>query len=180
MADTKSSLSEIVNIIYSDAENSVFEQKNNFLALKIKILNNEGIAEEKVYERVFLHRAFPFENKAEYISVGDKDGNEIALIKKIGDLKEDQQKFITDELERKYYTPTVLKILSMKERFGFSYLKVLTDTGERSFTVQDTYRSISRVNVTHIFITDVDGNRYDIPDVESLDRQSYKKIELYL
>ena len=30
------------------------------------------------------------------------------------------------------------------------------------------------------YILDVDGNRYEIPDVEALDRQSYKKIELYL
>ena len=29
-------------------------------------------------------------------------------------------------------------------------------------------------------ITDVDGNRFEIPSVEALDRASYKKIELYL
>ena len=32
----------------------------------------------------------------------------------------------------------------------------------------------------HVFIVDVDGNRFEIPSVEALDRASYKKIELYL
>lgn len=158
----------------------MFEPKNNFLTLKIKTPNEEGVTEEKEYDRVYLHRAFPFEDKFEYISVDDKDGKEIALIKSIEDLEENQRKYITDELDRKYYLPTIIKILSMKERFGFSYWKVLTDTGERTFTMQDTYRSIHKINTTHVFLTDVDGNRYDIPDLEALDHKSYKKIELYI
>lgn len=180
MTGIKSSLSDVVNIVYVNAENSMFEPKNNFLTLKIKTPNEEGVTEEKEYDRVYLHRAFPFEDKFEYISVDDKDGKEIALIKSIEDLEENQRKYITDELDRKYYLPTIIKILSMKERFGFSYWKVLTDTGERTFTMQDTYRSIHKINTTHVFLTDVDGNRYDIPDLEALDHKSYKKIELYI
>jgi hypothetical protein len=162
-----------------NSENSIFEPKNNFLTLKIKT-TKEGITEEKEYDRVFLHRAFPFEDKFEYISVDDKDGKEIALIKSIEDLDENQRKYITDELDRKYYLPTIIKILSMKERFGFSYWKVMTDSGERTFTIQDTYRSIHKIDAAHVFLTDVDGNRYDIPDIEALDHKSYKKIELYI
>ena len=50
--------------------------------------------------------------------------------------------------------------------------------------MQDTYRSIIKATnpdgSERLFISDVDGNRYEIPDVEQLDRQSFKKIELYL
>lgn len=180
MAVTKSALSDIVNIIYVNDENSLFEPKNDFLTLKIKVPNEQNIIEEKEYDRVFLHRAFPFEDKFNYISINDKDGKEIALIKSIDDIEENQRKYIIDELDRKYYSPTIKKIISMKERFGFSYWKVLTDTGERTFTIQDTYRSIHKISITHIFMTDVDGNRYDIPDIEALDHKSYKKIELYM
>lgn len=180
MAETKTSLSDIVNLVYATKDNSVFENKNSFLSLKIKTVNEEGVTEEKEYDRVFLHRAFPFENKYEYISVNDKDGKEIAMIKSLDDLDELQRKYVQDELERKYFTPAIKKILSMKERFGFSYWKVMTDTGEMTFTVRDTYRSIHKIDMRHIFITDVDGNRYDIPDLESLDRKSYKKLELYI
>ncbi|MDD4773394.1 MAG: DUF1854 domain-containing protein [Eubacteriales bacterium] len=196
MADNKKSLSDIVDIIYLNAENAVFEPKNDFLTLKIKLpvtvsetgqiseeVTEEQTGEdktEKQYDRVFLHRAFPFEEKLSYISVSDKDANEIALIKNIDDIHEDQRKYIIDELDRKYYSPEIKKILSMKERFGFSYWKVLTDTGEHTFTIQDTYRNIHKISMTHVFLTDVDGNRYDIPDLEALDHKSYKKIELYM
>lgn len=154
--------------------------KNDFLTLKIKVPDEAKGIEEKEYDRVFLHRAFPFEDKFNYISVNDKDGKEIALIKSLDDINEEQRRYITDELNRKYYSPVIKKIISMKERFGFSYWKVLTDTGERTFTIQDTYRNIHKIDTSHIFLTDVDGNRYDIPDIEALDRKSYKKIELYM
>ena len=55
---------------------------------------------------------------------------------------------------------------------------------KKSFTLQDTFRSIIKSprddGTERIFILDVDGNRYEIPNVEALDRKSYKKIELYL
>ena len=132
------------------------------------------------FPRVFLHRAFPFENPYEYISVLNGDNREIGFIRTLDELRAEDIPLVKDELERKYYTPTVTKILSMNERFGFSYWTVETEAGERTFTMQDTYRSIHRVSGTHIFLNDVDGNRYDIPDVEALDRKSYRKIELYL
>jgi len=63
---------------------------------------------------------------------------------------------------------------------GFSYWKVLTDSGEMTFTLQDTYRSILKVGNGRVFIIDMDGNRYEIPNVEDLEFASYRKIELYL
>jgi hypothetical protein len=68
----------------------------------------------------------------------------------------------------------------VKERYGFSYWKVQTDEGEVTFTLHDTFRSIVRASEFRVILMDVDGNRFDIPDVRELDRKSYKKIELYL
>ena len=48
------------------------------------------------------------------------------------------------------------------------------------FTLRDTYRSMVFIGENRIFLTDSDGNRYEIPDVGKLDGGSYKKIELYL
>ena len=49
-----------------------------------------------------------------------------------------------------------------------------------SFAMHDTFRNIAKVSDSRLVLTDVDGNRYEIPDVLALDRKSYKKIELYL
>ncbi len=236
MVKDKTSLSDVVNIIYANSKNSEFSTKNGFLKLKITVPKSEETVEDKKeeniketdevknekkevndkeadeiknekkdekkeekpdydkvittdnndgtetreYNRVFLHRAFPFENPDEYISVVDKNGAEVALIRNISDISEFDKNFVIEELKRKYYTPVIKKIISMKERYGFSYWKVETETGVRSFTMQDVYRNVHKVDLNHVFLTDVDGNRYDIEDVESLDKKSYKKIELYL
>lgn len=139
---------------------------------------------ELVAERIHLSRAFPFDMPFEYISVLDDDKKEIGLIRTLEDFDEDIRALLIDELEAKYYTPTIKRILSVKERYGFSFWRCECEFGEKSFTLRDTFRSIIRARTkdgrSRIFILDVDGNRYEIPDVEALDRLSYKKIELYL
>ena len=46
--------------------------------------------------------------------------------------------------------------------------------------MHDTYRNTAKISEERVVLTDVDGNRYEIPDVFALDRKSYRKIELYL
>ena len=48
------------------------------------------------------------------------------------------------------------------------------------FTLHDTYKSLIHIDDKRVIILDVDGNRFEIPDVSALDRRSYRKIELYL
>jgi hypothetical protein len=92
----------------------------------------------------------------------------------------DTEALLREELARIYYTPKIRRIASMKERYGFSYWQVDTDDGELSFTVQDTFRNLLRIGEDRVAIFDVDGNRFEIESLSSLDRKSYKKIELYL
>lgn len=179
---TQNALDAVIQIQYLDDTNACFTEENGFISLKATIRNAEtGQDEEKSFERVFLHAAFPFDMPTSYISVLDKDQKEIGMIRALSALSEDTQKTLMGELTRKYFAPKITRILSVKERYGFSYWHVdLTDVKDFSFTVQDTYRSMLKVDHNHVFIIDVDGNRFEIPDVEALDRQSYKKIELYL
>lgn len=193
MADTRKSeantesataLRDVVKIVRLDEEaaagNAVFYKNSDFLALRAEIENENGEREEKTWDRVFLHRAFPFDDPYRYISVLDKDQNEIGIIGDLRNIEPEIRKLLEEELERKYYTPEIKAIKQVKERYGFSYWKVETDIGPLQFTVQDTYRSILRVTPTRIFIVDMNGNRYEVPDLEALDRKSYRLIELYL
>ena len=176
-----SAFDAVIKIRYLDDTNAVFTEQEGFLSLKTTLPNDEGTEEEQTYERVFLHSAFPFDMPHSYISVLDKDQKEIGMIRELSALSDGTQKILLGELGRKYYAPRIRKILSVKERYGFSYWRVdLENVSDFSFTVQDTYRSMLKVDHDHVFIMDVDGNRFEIPSVEALDRASYKKIELYL
>ena len=116
----------------------------------------------------------------EFISVLDEHQQEIGIIRRVQDFEGEANELLVGELNRRYYSPVIESILHVKERYGFSYWKVRTQEGEVSFTLQDTFRSIIRAEENRVILMDVDGNRFQIPNVEALDRKSYKKIELYL
>ena len=163
-------LAELSVTVWLTPENASFFQKNGFLYIK------QGECEQRAY----LCRQFPFEMLWDFISVLDEEQNEIGIIRSVSLFEGEMCALLTAELERRYYSPVIRRIFSMKERYGFSYWKVQTDDGEMSFTLHDTFRSIIRAGEFRVILMDVDGNRFDIPDVRELDRKSYKKIELYL
>lgn len=171
----KLSISDVAELTYINGENARFEEREGFTAL---FTNING--EEKEYKRVFLHRAFPHEAPEEFISVSDAESNEIGIIKSLDDFASEQRELLERELERKYFLFEITRILSVNEKFGFSYWKVNTPMGEREFTLRDTYRSITRITNDRIFAQDVDGNRWHITSLAALDRKSRKRIELYL
>ncbi len=159
-----------------DKTNARFSTKNGFLSMT-KTENGE----EKVYDRVFLHRNFPFELLWEYVSVLDGDQVEIGIIFKIDDFDGEEKELLVKELERKYYEPRIKTIVSLKERYGFSYWNVICEDDRNvKFTMQDTFRNIIRVGEDKAILLDVDGNRFVIESIMGLDRKSHKKIELYM
>ena len=169
-------LEDAARIIRLDSANASFEMKNGFLTLTV---TDNG--EEKRYDRVFLHRAFPHELLWEYISVLGEESREVGLIYNIEDFNAEMASLLKTELERKYYSPTILEINSVKERYGFSYWKVKLEDGRNlSFTMRDTFRNIVHTGEDSAILIDVDGNRYSIKEISALDRKSYRRIELYL
>ena len=151
-------------------ENTRFYCKNHFLYVQF----------EDKDERAFLCRQFPFELQWEFISVMNEDGDELGIIRDVALFGDDARALLETELRRRYYSPVINRIISIKERYGFSYWRVHTAEGEISFTLQDTYRSIIRAGANRVIMMDVNGNRFEIPDTAALDRKSYKRIEIYL
>ena len=163
----------IIQIQYLTKENATFYQSGDFLGLKTVI---DG--EEKDHGIVKLRRLFPFEELWRDISVL-AGGEEIGVIADISLFGEDEA-LLRKELERIYFTPKISKIHSMKEKYGFSSWDVDTDIGRVTFSVRDTFRSIHSFTNGRVIITDVDGGRYEIVDFKTLDKSSFRKIEIYL
>ena len=161
---------DVTKTVWLTPENASFYRKNGLLWL--------------VYEgketRVSLRRNFPMEELWGLLSVLNEKEEEVGMIRSLDSFEGEEKELLMAELERRYYAPVILKILSLKERFGFSYWKVKTAEGDVEFTLRDTYKSLIRMSEKRVFILDVDGNRFVIPDVSALDRKSYRKIELYL
>ena len=164
-------LAEISVTVWLTPENAAFSLKNGLLFVSV---------DGKEPRCVHLCRQFPFDMLWEFISVLDDERTEIGIIRDLSLFEGESHDLLQSELSRRYYAPVIKRIHSVKERYGFSYWRVTTEEGNVSFTLHDTFRSIIRAGEHRLIIIDVNGNRFEIPDVEALDRKSYKKIELYL
>ncbi len=176
MENNKIMNEQSAHILRLDRQNASFCEKNGFLSL---VLDNNG--EKKQYDRIFLHRAFPHELMFRFISVLDDEKNEIGIIYDISDFDDYSSELIKGEIAKKYYSPVITEIKGVKERYGFSYWKVILEDGrDLSFTMQDTYKNILHTGEDSIILVDVDSNRYTIKSISALSSKSYRKIELYL
>lgn len=160
-------------INYITPENAEFDiTPNGFVVAKI------GNSDK--FERVFLSRAFPHDLPDEFISVSDSEQNEFGIIKNIAVFDEKSRDIIKSELEKKYFAAKILKIVSVEEKFGNSNWIVETDRGKRIVLLKDTFKSIIRIGDDRAIIVDEDANRYEIESLSSLDKASFRRIELYL
>ncbi len=152
--------------------------------ISLKIINAEG--EEEFFERVILRRSFPVTAPDEFISVREPDtrqkgrGAEIGMIRNIGIFDKATVDLLNAELELRYFTPEITKITSAKEKFGYSYWDAETSAGKVSLVLNNPFSNIRVLEDKRIFISDMDGNCFLIPDPAKLDRQSYKYIEIYI
>lgn len=140
----------------------------------------------ETFERVVVIRSFPITNPNEYISVKEPDtrqkgrGEEIGLIVNLNDFDSETVALLNEELGRRYFTPVITKIHSMKEKYGYTYCDADTSAGRANFVLNNPSNNIRTLEDGRVLITDTDGNRYTLPDPKKLDKASYRKIEIYL
>ena len=152
--------------------------------ISLKIINAEG--DEEFFERVVIRRSFPVTAPDEFLSVREPDsrikgrGAEIGMIRNINIFDKDTVKLINDELEVRYFTPEIKKIISAKEKFGYTYWEADTTAGSASIVLNNPFSNIRVLEDKRIFISDMDGNCFVIPDPVKLDKLSYKYIEIYI
>lgn len=137
----------------------------------------------QTWERVQIFRTFPFSDKNSFLSVREhtERAKEIGIIRELEeDFDRETIDLINKQLDLRYFTPQIIKIYSIKERSGFIYFHVLTGRGERQFTVRNNSNAIIPFTESRIFITDIDNNRYEIPDTARLQPKELAKLDLFL
>ena len=146
----------------------------------------KGDGSEETFERVVPIRAFPISDPEEFISIREPEsrekgkGAEIGMIRRLSDFDGAGADLIAAELARRYFTPAILKITGVKEKFGYSYWNVETSAGKISFVLNNPSSNIRTLEDGRVFVHDIEGNCFEIPDPEKLDKASLKKIEIYL
>jgi hypothetical protein len=137
------------------------------------------------YKHIVLRRIMPIEHPMQYISVADHENKEIGILNDVTALPADQHAIVERELDNRYYSPQVLEVISVKDKLGYVYMemKLKNKQGrvyEKSCAIKDVSRNIRTLPNNSVLIFDVDGNRYTVPLISDLSKQSQKKLDAYL
>ena len=165
-------MSEEISIRYLEARELHFEKTpGGFLSMKIKE------EEEENYPRVHLYWCFPFSKAGEYVSVREQDDKEMGIIKSLEGFSTETLHLVLDELNSRYFTPTIQTIHSLKEEFGYTYWDVDTTAGRCRFTVQLGRNAVLILEAAKLLIHDVDGNRFELEDYHTVNAKQLRIIE---
>ena len=136
--------------------------------------------EDRSYPTVRPAWASPLTYPGRYLALLDGKGQEIVTIEDPSTLNADSRKAVEEELSRRYLTSYVETITHAKAEFGATYWHVETDRGPRDFVTQSLQENVQWLSATHLLLTDVDGNRFEISDVTKLDAKSRGFLETIL
>ena len=163
-------------------ENARFvKSKGGMISLEL-----DGPEGHEMFERVIVLRSFPVTAPDEFLSVREPStrkkgrGAELGMIRRLSDFDEETRALINAEMDLRYFTPEIKKILSVKDKFGYSYWEAETTAGKVSFILNNPFSNIRVLEDHRIYISDMDGNSFVIPDPEKLDRASFRRIEIYI
>lgn len=131
---------------------------------------------DRSYIQVEARRAFPLTRKNEYVTFFDMDENEIGMIRDVRAMPIEARQLLETELEQRYFTARIRRVISCKEEFGIFKLDVDTDKGRREFHLRNLRDNVLRLPRNRTILTDVHGNRFEIRDVSRLDSRSLSNI----
>ncbi len=172
--DLKKESEELAQMHFLTKENAIFARtEGGFLSLK---------TEEKEYSRVGVYLTFPLTMPEEFISIREVDGKakEIGLIEKLSTLSKEQQEMIREQIRLRYFMPVITKVLDIKDEYGFAYWHVMTTYGVCRFTTHMSGEAVVTLGESRLLVTDIDGNRYEIPDFYKLGIIERKKLDLFM
>ena len=138
------------------------------------------------YPRVTLRRCFPFSTNGMYITVRTPDtekdrGMEIGIINGIERLNPESLEALRGELKLHYFVPVIKKVYKVKEEYGFINWMVLTDRGDKEFTMRDNVIATTRqISPTRWLLIDINQARYELNDDGSLDERSRSMLFKHL
>lgn len=172
--ELKAQSEDILELRYLTKENAEFKRtEGGFVALTYA---------GKTYDRVGVYRTFPISDPEEYISIREQDekAREIGVVENLSKLSKDQAEMLREQLRLRYFTPQIEKIIDVKDEYGYAYFNVVTNFGSCRFTIHMGGDSVVSLTESRILINDLDGNRFEIPDINALSIAERKKLDLFV
>lgn len=166
---------EMLRLRYLTQENAEFTATpGGFVSLRVG---------EEFYPRVQIFRSFPFTDPEIYISIRqtDEKAKEIGMIRDLKkDVSPETAELLRAQMNLRYFTPQILKIYNIKNEYGYAYFDVKTDHGRCKFTMYMSSNSVVHLSDTRLLLSDLDGNRFEVRDINRLTTKELKKLDLFI
>jgi hypothetical protein len=117
-------------------------------------------------------RGFPLSDPDHYIGFLDSANKDIGLVIDPSQLDPESRLVVDQDLEKRYFVPLIRKVYSVKEEFGTIAWDVDTDKGRRELLVRNIRDNLQELTSSRVIVTDVDGNRFEFPDISRLDSRT--------
>ena len=105
---------------------------------------------------------------------------EIAILQSFDHLDETSRGVLEEELQRRYFLPSIIRVIKTKAAFGNRYWDVETDCGPRQFLMKSPETNATWLTDDHCILRDTLGNCYEIESIEKLDPESRAKAQSVL
>jgi hypothetical protein len=136
-------------------------------------VEGSAVGADRTYVRVQIARAFPLSMPDRHIGFRDAADHDIGLLPTLEGLDPESRRIADEELDRRYFLPKLVRVLSAKEEYGTVTWEAETDRGRRTFVLQNLRESVQTLSPsTRVLVTDKDGNRFEVPDVSRLDAKT--------
>ncbi len=126
-------------------------------------------------QQVIARRAFPWSKPSQFISLRNKDGNELALIESLDEAPNEAREQIARFLSVGTFIPKISRIEQINMEHGYQLWDVHTEAGTLQLRVQER-EDIRFLSETRFSVKDANGNVYEIPNVNELDEQSQREL----
>ncbi len=128
---------------------------------------------------VFIKECFPWRSPGKYLSLRDKDDNEVCLIEDLMQLEEAARLLIEEELNFSQFVLEILSIEKIEEDVELRRYLVQTAQGERIFqTKLETWPEL--LEDGEVMIEDLAGDLFRIKNVNRLDEKSRQELSPYI
>ncbi len=123
-------------------------------------------------------RCFPLTEPNEWISLLDTKGCEVAMVRALTNLEPARRNLIEDVLRRREFLPVITRIYRIDVESADSQWHISTDRGDTRFSLghDDHVRALSQAKFV---VTDSNGMRYLVHDINRLDAKSQRLLARY-
>lgn len=149
----------------------------------LRLTRPDGVArlrvelEDRCLIDAIVRRAFPMSEVDGFFSIQDSKGDEVGILKSLDGLDGESRGHAEAELDRRYFTPKILQIRTLKQDGGMWTFDVMTSRGPCTFYVRNWRDSSHESSPGRYIIQSVDGQRFEVPNFEALDTRSQVLIE---